>query len=138
MVVAVIAGLLTFRRARCPPLDRGYERPTGQRTRRRGKISPPPDRARLDARVGHGWGLPRGGRHIVLRVVFQFAADPPSGWRPRRRKPFVGPAAEQRRAALHHFVDFDLAAVSAAVVLERPTAVLVALRAARILEDPVD
>ena len=73
-----------------------------------------------------------------LRVGVQLVGERPLAGRPGRREALVGDPAEQRDLGVHQLVELELIALVAAVVLERPTAVLEALGAARILEDSVD
>src|SRR5207249_1442009 len=70
---------------------------------------------------------------VVVELVGELAF---TRW-PGCREALVGHPAEQLHLGLHHLVELELVAVVAAVVLEGPATVLVALGPARILEESV-
>src|SRR4051812_18622622 len=77
-------------------------------------------------------------RDDVLRIVVQLLGERAFAGGPRRREALVGDAPEELSLRVHELVELELVSLIAAVVLEGPAAVLVALGTARILEDSVD
>ncbi len=74
----------------------------------------------------------------VLRHGVELVGEIALARGPGRGEALVGDAAEQERVARHHLVELELVPVRPALELERPTAVLVALGPARILDDAVE
>ena len=73
----------------------------------------------------------------VLRIVVELVGELALARGPGGGKPLVGHPGQELNLGLHHLVELELVAVLAAVVLERPAAVLVVLGSARVLEHPV-
>jgi hypothetical protein len=76
--------------------------------------------------------------HDVLRHLVELVGELALARRPGFGEALVGLPAEQQRGGVHRLVELELVAVLAALELERPTAVLVVLGAARVLDDAVD
>src|SRR4051812_13347301 len=77
-------------------------------------------------------------RHDVLRHAVELVGELAATRRPRVGEALVGPPPEQQRLRLERLVELEAVALLAAGDLERPAAVLEALRAARVLHDAVE
>src|SRR5437764_577958 len=71
------------------------------------------------------------------RLAVELVGERPFPRGPRLREALIGDAPQQLRLGAHQLVELELVALLAAVVLEGPAAVLVALGSARVLEHPV-